>query len=62
MSTRKKDEISCIQLSKETKERLASMGGKGDSFEDIIKKAIDFKPPVSSKTTDTDASEGESNE
>ncbi|MBU0894272.1 MAG: hypothetical protein KKF48_02150 [Nanoarchaeota archaeon] len=31
-------EISTIQLSKETKEKIASFGSKGESYEDILKK------------------------
>lgn len=33
-----KMEISTIQLSKETKEKIASFGSKGESYEDILKK------------------------
>ena len=42
----KKDKITCIQLSKETRNRLAEMGGKNDTYEDIVKALIDFKTPV----------------
>ncbi len=31
-------EITTIQLSKETKEKICSFGVKGDSYEDIIKR------------------------
>lgn len=43
---RKKDDITCIQLSKRTRDMLAEMGGKKDTYEDIIKGLIDFKNPM----------------
>lgn len=36
-----KDTITTIQLSKETKNKLADLGTKQDTFEDIIKRLID---------------------
>jgi len=46
VNSRKKDQITCIQLSKKTRDRLAEMGGKKDTYEDIIKGLIDFKSPI----------------
>lgn len=45
-NNRKKEDITCIQLSKETRDLLAEMGGKRDRYEDIIKALIDFKSPT----------------
>ncbi len=42
---RKKDNT-CIQISKETRDLLATMGAKNDSYEDIIKDLMDFKSPI----------------
>ena len=33
---RKKDEITCVQLSKKTRDQLAELGTKKDTFEKII--------------------------
>jgi len=33
---RKKDEITCIQLSKETRNKLAEIGSMNDTFESVI--------------------------
>ena len=38
---RKKDEITCVQLTKVTRDKLASLGSKKDTFEDIIVNLID---------------------
>tara|TARA_Y100000310_G_scaffold244674_1_gene249539 strand:- start:9094 stop:9309 length:216 start_codon:yes stop_codon:yes gene_type:complete len=35
-------DITTIQLSKETKEKIASFGLKGESYEDIIKRVYSF--------------------
>jgi len=35
-NARKKDEITCVQLSKETRDKLAELGNKKDTFESII--------------------------
>jgi hypothetical protein len=35
-------EITTIQLSKETKDKLSSFGIKGESYEDIIKRIYSF--------------------
>lgn len=37
---KRKDEISCIQLSKDTKAKLDELGGKNDTYESIILRAI----------------------
>lgn len=37
----RKNEITAIQLSKDTKNKLAQLGTKQDTFEDIIKRLID---------------------
>lgn len=37
---RKKDEITCVQLSKATRDKLAELGTKKDTFEDIILKQM----------------------
>jgi len=38
---KKRDEITCVQLSKETRDKLATLGAKKDTFEDIILNLID---------------------
>jgi DNA replicative helicase MCM subunit Mcm2 (Cdc46/Mcm family) len=38
--TKRKDEISCIQLSKDTKEKLDELGTRKDTYESIIKSLI----------------------
>jgi hypothetical protein len=52
MSSRK-DEISCIQLSKNTKAMLDKLGTKKDTYESIILKMVDSpcasKPEVEEK-------------
>jgi predicted CopG family antitoxin len=35
-----KTEITTIQISKETREKLADIGKKGETYDDIIKKLI----------------------
>jgi len=40
-NTRRKDEITCVQLSKETKNKLADLGKKSDTFEKIILSLLD---------------------
>ena len=42
-----KEKPSCIQLSHDTKNKLAEMGGKNDSYEDIVIKLMNFKKPLS---------------
>lgn len=34
--TKKPDEISCVQLSEGTKQKLSELGKRGDTFESII--------------------------
>jgi len=40
-NTTRKDLITCVQLSKETRNRLAELGTKKDTFEDIILNLMD---------------------
>ena len=37
----KKDLITCVRLSKDTRDRLAELGGKDQTFDDIINVQID---------------------
>ena len=46
MSNIRKKDTTCIQVSKETRDLLATMGAKNDSYEDIIKGLMDFKSPI----------------
>ena len=39
--TKRKDEISCVQLSKDTKAKLDQLGTKKDTYESIILKMMD---------------------
>jgi len=39
--TKKKDELTCIQLSKETKSKLDQLGIKSDTYESIILNLMD---------------------
>ncbi len=39
--TNRKDEISCVQLSKDTKAKLDKLGTKKDTYESIILKMMD---------------------
>lgn len=39
--TNRKDEISCVQLSKDTKAKLDRLGTKKDTYESIILKMMD---------------------
>jgi len=41
ITTRKKDEITCVQLSKQTRNKLASLGKKSDTYESIILNLMD---------------------
>lgn len=38
----KQEQNPTIKISKELKEKLDNLGKKGDSYEDIIKKLLDF--------------------
>lgn len=42
---KKPDEISCVQLTEGTKEKLSALGKKGSTFEGIILELIEPKPP-----------------
>jgi hypothetical protein len=46
MSTRK-DEISCVQLTKDTKAKLDNLGTKKDTYESIILKMMDSQSVTS---------------
>ena len=35
-NNRKRDEITCVQLSKQTRDKLAELGNKKDTYEKII--------------------------
>jgi len=39
--TKRKDEITCVQLTKNTKTKLDSFGKKSDTYESIINKLMD---------------------
>ena len=39
--SKRKDEISCVQLSKDTKAKLDKLGTKKDTYESIILKMMD---------------------
>ncbi len=39
--TKRKDEISCVQLTKDTKAKLDKLGTKTDTYESIILKMMD---------------------
>ena len=43
--TRKRDEISCVQLTKDTKAKLDKLGTKSDTYESVILSLMD-KPCV----------------
>jgi len=40
-SKKRKDEISCVQLTKDTKAKLDKLGMKSDTYESIILKMMD---------------------
>lgn len=42
---KKPDEISCVQLSEGTKQKLSDLGKKGDTFESIILGLMEQKSP-----------------
>jgi len=54
---RKKDEITCIQLSKNTRDKLAELGTKDDTFEDIILKQMNKQPCVTSGESEEEPDE-----
>jgi len=48
-SSKRKDDISCVQLSKDTKSKLDELGTKKDTYDSIIVKLVDSqcaKPQV----------------
>ena len=51
MSSRK-DEISCVQLSKDTKAKLDNLGTKKDTYESIILKMMDSQDVTSGENED----------
>ena len=53
-SSKRKDDISCVQLSKDTKSKLDKLGTKKDTYESIILKMIDS--PCATKVEDSDES------
>ncbi len=53
MSNRK-DEISCVQLTKATKAKLEELGTKKDTFESIILKIMDSSCAVKPEVEDDD--------
>jgi len=57
MAENTKKDITCIQISKQTRDKLADMGSKKDTFEDVVNKLIDFKKPTSDKSDTTDTVE-----
>ena len=61
MST-KDDTNTCIQLSRKTRDELADMGGKKDTYEDIIKGLMKFKKPIDSVPESTDTIQTRSND
>jgi len=55
MSNRK-DEISCVQLTKDTKAKLDELGTKKDTYESIILKMIDSPCVTKPEVEDSDES------
>lgn len=57
-NSKKRDEITCVQLSKLTRDKLAEMGKKSDTFEDIItnlmEKSGSQNPEVEDKSEEYD--------
>ena len=53
----KKDLITCVRLSKETRNRLADLGGKDQTFDEIINITIDKSLEEKCKTEDELAQE-----
>lgn len=48
----RKDEISCVQLSKDTKAKLDKLGTKKDTYESIILKMMDSQCANSGENTE----------
>ena len=55
MST-KRDEISCVQLTKDTKAKLDNLGTKKDTYESIILKMMDSSCAARPKVEDSNES------
>jgi len=53
-NARKRDEITCVQLTKDTKNKLAKLGNKADTFESII---LGLMKPCGEKTVGENNSE-----
>ena len=47
--SKRKDEITCVQLSKDTKRQLDTFGKKSDTYENIIQKLMDSQCITSSQ-------------
>ena len=56
-TTTKKDLITCVQLSKETRDKLAKLGTKDDTFEGII---LNLMNKPCGKESDEEMGESES--
>ena len=54
--TSRKDEISCVQLTKDTKAKLDNLGTKKDTYESIILKMIDSPCVTKPEVEDSDES------
>ena len=51
-NSHKRDEITCIQLPKELRDKLADMGKKTETFADIVRRLVDSP---CQKTTNSEA-------
>jgi len=49
---KRKDEISCVQLSKDTKAKLDELGTKKDTYESIILSLMDSQCAVNGESND----------
>jgi len=49
---KRKDEISCVQLSKDTKAKLDELGTKKDTYESIILSLMDSQCAVNGESDD----------
>ena len=47
--SKRKDEITCVQLSKNTKRKLDTFGKKSDTYENIIQNLMDSQCATSSQ-------------
>jgi len=55
--TNRKDEISCVQLSKDTKAKLDNLGTKKDTYESIILKMLDSQCVTKGENSEEDSDE-----